>query len=85
MIGDLSDETLMILNADHGPGVLNAQKPTLCVFFALSATQLAALLLAGAVGRSNAIYEQRSKAQRACTACLILLRSRALQSSHEYA
>jgi hypothetical protein len=55
MIGELSDEILMIRSADHGIGVMPAQKPTLRFFFALSATQLAGRSLAGAVGRSNPI------------------------------
>ena len=55
MIGELSGEIRMILSADHGVGVTLAQKPTLRFFFALSAMQLAARSLAGAVERSNPI------------------------------
>jgi len=43
---------------NHGAGFTIAQKHTLRFFSALSAMQLAAHSLAGAVRRSNAIYEE---------------------------
>ena len=57
MIDSLTNEIPISLGADHGAGVMLAQKRTLRFFFALSATQLAARLLAGGAGRCNPIFE----------------------------